>query len=103
MNDSIIEISFNERYGINGQHPCQADYVEVFGEDGNSYHSLGKKCHLSRPDTIRTSSNRARVVFQGSARHRTPTRVGFSISYVAVEKGRPHVHVAIINAVIVNS
>ena len=89
MTDSIIEISFDELFGINGRPPCPTDYVEVFGfdTDQDEYTSFGRKCNLIVPDPIFTPSNQAKVVFQGSARHRPVSRIGFSISYTMHQKG----------------
>ena len=88
MTDILIEISFDEAFGINGRPPCPTDYVEVFGFDADlEYSSFGRKCHLSVPDHITTPSNRAKVVFQSSARTRPASRIGFSISYVSRERG----------------
>jgi hypothetical protein len=47
--------------------------------------SLGKHCYVYTPDPILTSSNRARVVFQGSAvSSRAASRVGVSVSYEVI-------------------
>ena len=85
--DSIIEISFDEPYGINGQTPCPTDYVEVFDGVEEDSASFGKNCYRHRPLPIMTSSNRAKVVFQGSARARTASRVGVSVAYKLKQKG----------------
>jgi hypothetical protein len=80
--DSVIEITFNELYGINGRDPCPTDYVEVLDGVEDSSPSLGKHCFWRTPAPILTSSNRAKVVFQGSSRTPRPvSRVGVSISY----------------------
>ena len=87
-NNSIIEISFHEPFGINGRPPCPTDYVEVFDIVQNQYTSLGRICNLRRPDPILTSSQKAKVVFQGSSRSRPASRIGVSISYISVATGR---------------
>ena len=89
MTDVLIEISFDEPFGINGRSPCPTDYVEVFGfnADGGDYSSFGRKCNLRTPDPILLSGNRARVVFQASARSRPPSRIGASITYEMKQKG----------------
>ena len=85
--DSVIEIVFNEPYGIGGRPPCPTDYVEVLDEGEENSPSLGKYCSLRRPDPILTSSNRAKVVFKGSTIIRPPSRVGVSITYSARPTG----------------
>ncbi|CAI8007050.1 Dorsal-ventral patterning tolloid-like protein 1, partial [Geodia barretti] len=79
--DSVIEISFNDPYGINGRDTCPTDYVEVLDGVEDHSRSLGKYCFWRKPDPILTSSSRAKVVFQGSDLPRPPTRVGVSIIY----------------------
>ena len=81
----IIELSFDERYGIHGRDPCPTDYVQVL--DGDST-SLGKYCHVTAPDRIYTSSNQATVVFQGSTYQNLPSRIGFSLSYTVLPIGK---------------
>ena len=85
--DSIIEISFNEPFGINGRDPCPTDYVEVLDGVEENSPSLGRHCFLTRPQPIATSSNRAKVVFQGSSLHRPASRVGVSVMYVRRQRG----------------
>ena len=85
--DAIIEISFNEPFGINGRDPCPTDYVEVLGGVEENSPSLGRHCFLSRPQPILTSSHRAIVVFQGSSLRRPASRVGVSITYTIRQKG----------------
>ena len=86
-NDSVIEISFNEPYGINGRDPCPTDYVEVLDGVGEDSPSLGRHCFLRTPQSILTSSNRAKVVFQGSALSRPASRVGVSMTYALRQRG----------------
>ena len=85
--DSVIEISFNKPYGINGRDPCPNDFVEVFDGVENNSPSLGRHCFLRRPDAILTSSSAAKVVFQGSSLSRPASRVGVSITYETIQKG----------------
>ena len=87
MTDSVIEISFNEPFGINGRDPCQTDYVEVLDGVEENSPSLGKHCFLRTPQPIFTSSNRAKVVFQGSSLNRPASRVGVSMTYVLRQRG----------------
>ena len=86
-NDSVIVISFNEPFGINGRDPCPTDYVEVLDGVEENSPSLGRHCFLRRPQPILTSSNRAKVVFQGSSLRRPASRVGVSMSYVLRQRG----------------
>ena len=90
--DSIIEISFNEPFGINGCDPCPTDYVEILDGVEENSPSLGRHCFLSRPQPIFTSSNRAKVVFQGSSLRRPASRVGVSVMYVWRQKGMCSAH-----------
>ena len=85
--DSVIEISFNEPFGINGRDPCPTDYVEVLDGVEENSPSLGRHCFLSRPQPILTSSNRAKVVFQGSSLNRPASRVGVSVTYAIRQNG----------------
>ena len=87
ITDSLIEISFNEPYGINGRDPCPTDYVEVLDGVEEDSPSLGRHCFLRTPQPILTSSNRAKVVFQGSAFSRPASRVGVSVTYVLRQRG----------------
>ena len=85
--DSIIEIIFDEPFGISGAPPCRHDYVEVFDGIEDNSPSLGKFCSLTTPDPILTSSNSTTVVFKGSSLSPPPRRVGFSIKYSTTEIG----------------
>ena len=86
-NDSVIEISFNEPFGINGRDPCPTDYVEVLDGVEENSPSLGRHCSLRRPDPTSPTSNRAKVVFQGSTVSRPASRVGVSVTYTVKQKG----------------
>ena len=86
--DVIIEISFDERYGIHGRDPCPTDYVQVLDGIGGDAASLGKYCYVTAPDPIYTSSNQATVAFQGSTFRNLPSRIGFSLSYAALPIGK---------------
>ena len=85
--DSVIEITFNELYGINGRDPCPTDYVEVLDGVEDNSPSLGKHCFWRTPAPILTSSSRAKVVFQGSHLARSASRVGVSIAFTLKQKG----------------
>ena len=86
--DSVIEIIFDEPFGIYGSPTCQTDYVEVLDGVEDSSPSLGKHCYTTTPSPIATSSNRARVVFKGSSRSQRPQNiVGVSIKYSAKPAG----------------
>jgi hypothetical protein len=81
LTDGIIEISFDERYGIHGRDPCPTDYIEIFDGSEEDSPSLGKHCFLNEPDPIITSTNKATVVFQASTFQKLRSRVGALISY----------------------
>ena len=100
MTDILIEISFDEPFGINGRSPCPTDYVEVFDIVQDQYTSLGRVCNLRRPDPILTSSKRAKVVFQSSSHPRPASRIGVSISYKSVEIGRSY---SVLNLVLITA
>ena len=85
--DSVIEISFNGPFGINGRDPCPTDYVEVLDGVEENSPSLGRHCFVRRPQPILTSSNRAKVVFQGSSLNRPASRVGVSVTYAIRQNG----------------
>ena len=87
-NDSVIVISFNEPFGINGRDPCPTDYVEVLDGVEENSPSLGRHCFLRRPRPIYPSANRAKILFQGSAVSRPASRIGVSVSYNIMQKGR---------------
>ena len=79
--NAIIEISFDDDFGLGGQMPdCPKDKLILY--DGGSTQSelLGEFCHLTRPDPIKTSSNRLTVVFMASSSHGS-TRHGFRAHY----------------------
>ena len=84
--DAVIEISFDEPFGIHGEDPCPTDYLQVLdGVEENSA-SLGKYCSVYAPEPIITSSSRATVIFQGSTNQQS--RVGVSVSYEVKFVGR---------------
>ena len=64
--DTLIEISFNEPYESMVVIHVQLT-VEVLDGVEEDSPSLGRHCFLRTPQPILTSSNRAKVVFQGSA------------------------------------
>ena len=84
---AVIEIEFNDIYGIHGREPCSTDYVQILDGIGQNSSSLGKYCFLHAPDPIITSSPRATVVFQASSNRHLPSRVGVSISYRLIFTG----------------
>ena len=87
-NNTFIDFSFDEQFGIRGTHPCPTDYVEIFdGLRGSGSLSLGKFCSLRVPAMVSTSSNTASIVFQASRRSDFADHVGFNITFTAVKKG----------------
>ena len=87
MTDAVIEITFDETYGIRGNDPCPTDYVEVL--DGIKYDSssLRKHCYNVAPNRIVTSSTQATVIFQASPYPHGPMKVGVSVSYMIKHNG----------------
>ena len=85
VTDAVIEIIFNEPFGIRGRAPCPTDYVEVFEHDSTS---LGKYCFLSVPNPITTTQSTATVVFQASSFPHSLNRVGVSVSYSTLYLGK---------------
>ena len=81
MTDAVIEISFNERYGIHGKDPCSTDYVQVLDGIQHDSTSLGKYCFKHAPDPIVTSTTQATVIFQASILPHRLMRVGVLVSY----------------------
>ena len=88
MTDAVIEITFNEPYGIRGKDPCPTDYVEVLDGIQQDSDSLGKHCYKYAPHPIITSATQATVIFQASIRSHSPQRVGLSVSYSVKYPGR---------------
>ena len=80
MTDAVIEITFDETYGIRGKHPCPTDYVEVLDGIQHDSISLGKYCFKEAPDPIQTSTNQATVIFQASTFPHSSNKVGVSVS-----------------------
>ena len=87
MTGAVIEITFDETYGIGGRDPCPTDYVEVLNGIEHNTTSLGKHCFLIAPHPIVTSSTQATVVFQASSNPHSSRRVGVSVSYLAMYLG----------------
>ena len=83
-NNSAIDISFNEPFGIHGRPPCPTDYLEVLDGVGSEAGSLGKFCRIELPGVVETSFNQATVIFQATTATHRPNRVGVSMTYVAV-------------------
>ena len=77
-------------YGINGQSPCQKDYVQFFDGVSKNATSVYKLCYFDRPESIVSTSFRSRVVFAGSTdNHRPRSRVGVKVNYRS--NGRSHI------------
>ena len=82
-----INLATIGRFGINGRYPCPTDYIEIFDGADTSARSLGRFCKFDRP-MLTTSTNKARIVFQGSSKPRRPvSRVGAHIAYSPAFKG----------------
>lgn len=83
----VIEISFDRTvFGIAGSLPdCPKDWVKVYdGHEVSETSSWGPFCHYRVPDTIKTSSHRAKVHFHAGPAH-NPSRRGFRASYISVD------------------
>lgn len=90
-NNTIVDFSIVEPFGIRGNPPCTRDYVEITCIDLSGdicvVTSLGKMCSISTiPDDLSTPSNIAIVTF-----HASPAQfgqnVGFNLTFTAIEKG----------------
>ena len=88
ITDAVIEISFDDEYGIHGRDPCATDYVQVLDGLEQDSTSLGKYCFTRAPEPIVTSSNTATVIFQASTSHHLSSRVGASVSYAMKPIGK---------------
>lgn len=86
-NNTFIDFSFDEQFGIQGSHPCPTDYVEIFDGLRDSRLLLGKFCSLQVPAVVSTSSNTASIVFQASRQSHSADHVGVNITFTAVQKG----------------
>ena len=84
VTDAVIELTFNEPYGIRGNDPCPTDFVEVV--DNST--SLGKHCYTRTPDPFITSSSKATVIFQASILPHSSSRIGVSVSYSIISLGK---------------
>ena len=82
--DAVIDIVFQQSYGIHGLHPCRTDYVEILEGVGEGALSLGKYCSTNLPQPIATNSNQATVIFQASTLRHSARRVGVGITYTTV-------------------
>ena len=78
--DASIVIYFNEPYGIHGSEPCESDYVEVLHGVGSNTTPLRKNCGTDVPENIEIESNRATVVFKGSASYQMTAMVFQSLT-----------------------
>ena len=88
-NNSLIDFTFEEQFGIRGSQPCTTDYIEIFDGSRNTESvSLGKFCSLQVPESVSTSSNSAIIVFQASSHSHSAAHVGANITYTAIEKGK---------------
>ena len=83
----------DSQYGINGRDPCTTfnEHIEFFDGTGSNANSLRKLC--GRPhfyadfDSTRhitTSSSQAKVVFTGTDRPRSASRVGVKVDYTMI-------------------
>ena len=87
-NNTIIDFSFVEQFGIRGSQPCTTDYVEIFdGSLDSGPPSLGKFCSLQVPASVSTSSNSATIVFRASTLSHSASHVGVNITFTMMEKG----------------
>ena len=85
-----IEFTIDDSaFGINGRPPCTRDHIEFFDGTSTNAASLEKICGLAdfyESNTlpiITTTSSSARVVFTGSDRPRSSSRVGVKVDYTA--------------------
>ena len=88
---ATIEFTIDESaFGINGRPPCTRDHIEFFDGTTTNAASLEKICglpHFYESDTlpiITTTSSSARVVFTGSDRPRSSSRVGVKVDYLTI-------------------
>ena len=89
-NNTIIDLSFDEQFGIIGSPPCTTDYIDIIdGPRGSA--SLGKYCGRTVPVSVCTSANITTVVFQGSRQSHSPQHVGANITYTTVTRGEVNV------------
>ena len=91
LNDTnvIIEIKFDDDFGIGGQMPdCPKDRLILFDGGSTLSQQMGVFCHLTRPDPILTTSNRLTVLFVSKSSH-GPTRHGFRAHYRSITVAPP--------------
>ena len=88
VTDTVIEIAFDEKYGIHGRDPCLTDYLQVLDGLEEDSTSLGKYCFTNAPQPIMTSSQTATVIFQASTHQHLRSRVGASVSYAGRRVGK---------------
>ena len=88
VTDAVIEMIFDETYGIHGRDPCLTDYLQVLDGLEEDSTSLGKYCFTNAPEPIVTSSQTATVIFQASTHQYLRSRVGASISYSTLFFGK---------------
>ena len=85
--NKVIEISFDSSvFGIAGRLPsCEKDWLKVYnGHQVNNTSFWGPFCHYRVPDTIKTSTYQAKIIFHAGPTH-NPVRKGFKASYVSVD------------------
>ena len=82
----VIEISFDRSvFGIAGNLPdCVKDWLKVYDGHEVSDTYWGPFCHYRIPNTIRTSSGKAKVRFHAGPVHNS-ARKGFKASYTSVD------------------
>lgn len=74
-------------YGIQGNSPCHADYIQFFDTADNSGESVGKYCGVAAPEPVIVTSTSARAVFQGRVNgNRHSTSVGVNVTYHVLGK-----------------
>ena len=89
ITNAVLEITFDEKYGIRGKYPCRKDYVEVLDGIQHDSNSLGKHCYkYPLQHNIVTTATKATVIFQASIRPNAVQRAGISVSYVVKYPGR---------------
>lgn len=79
---SVAFVVNDMAYGIEGNSPCHADYIEFFDTADTSGESVGKYCGVAAPEPVIITSTSARAVFQGRVnQNRHSTSVGVNVTY----------------------
>ena len=91
-NNTIIDCSFVEPFGIGGNSLCRRDYVQItctdtYEDPCSGLSSLGKFCSQQAPGTLTVASSEAAVTFQASSFH-SGQNVGFNITFTSIERGK---------------